>query len=148
MVSDELKAMLVANGLNKTQADSKTVQLVVDFLSTPDQKVLMANAEAVMRQANAIVDEMRRNQILLDSEIRHMKNEISSILEMMKAFSETGEITDEKAKNALALYTAIASVGTTEQASYIVYAYLGGEARQIIAPDFKDEKDNKKGVRR
>lgn len=131
MISESIKEWLIANGLSKQQASSTTAEIIMSVVTPEDQRLALANTIEV-------VNEMRRTYNALCSDYRALSSKMSETLAMIEAFDEIGAPTDEKARNAIALYTAISKIGTTEQASYITYAYLGGEARQVITPDFSD----------
>lgn len=131
MISESIKEWLITNGLSKQQASSTTAEVIMNLVTPEDQRLALANTiEAV--------NEMRYIYNALNNDYRVLSSKMSETLAMIEAFAEIGAPTDEKARNAIALYTAISKIGTTEQASYITYAYLGGEARQVITPDFSN----------
>lgn len=79
-----------------------------------------------------------------------MESVSDTILSITEAQNEYGTITDNKAKTVLALYAALLSMNekagaegaeAVRDASYVVYAYLGGQAkRQITYADNQQPK--------
>lgn len=66
----------------------------------------------------------------------------TAILSIQEAQNEFGVITDDKAKNVVALYAALLSMNqkagascseSVTNAGYVMYAYLGGQARRDIS---------------
>ena len=143
MLSNDTKEWLVAQGLTKQQADSITADVTVRaFLA--DNK----DASLVLAEANAQVEMMRKIVNEAQAQLRNLKEELSAttdvILSIREAQEEHGAIADQRAKDALALYAALLNMnkkmGTNgldaiTPAGYMVYAYLGGQARRNINND-------------
>lgn len=81
----------------------------------------------------------------LKSEYTNLQGKLDSLSSTLLAVSEAqeqhGAVTDEKARNIIALYGALLAMSqkagadaedAVRNASYILYAYLGGQARRDI----------------
>ena len=140
-ISEEMKKQLMAAGLNKQQANSSTAKAVVEFLMNADEKTLIQEAQRQVNEMQFLVSSLRR-------EYRELKEKIDTVagtlLDIAKAQEEHGALTDDRAKNTITLYAAILEMNerkgakgneSIENASYITYAYLGGQARRDIHYD-------------
>ena len=143
-MTDDLKERLMAAGLTKQQASSATAETLVRLFMSDDGKILIREARQQVSEMQELVNGLRHdyNKIL-----EKMSTVSATILSITEAQSEYGAITDEKAKNVVALYAALLSMNekagadgsdAVRNASYVVYAYLGGQAkRQITYTDNK-----------
>lgn len=135
-MTDELIRRLIAAGLNKQQATSVTAETLVKLFMPEDGKMLLEEAR---RQ----VTEMQRTVNQLKIEYGELKKKIESVSDTLLAISEAqkehGEVTEEKAKNLIALYGALLTMNekcgadgpeAVNNASYVAYAYLGGQAKR------------------
>ena len=140
-ITEEMKKQLMAAGLNKQQANSSTAKAVVEFLMNADEKTLIQEAQRQVNEMRILVSSLRR-------EYRELKEKIDTVagtlLDIAKAQEEHGALTDDRAKNTITLYAAILEMNerkgakgneSIENASYITYAYLGGQARRDIHYD-------------
>ena len=137
-MTEDLIRQLIAAGLTKQQATSVTTQKLVNVFMKEDGKILISEAK---RQ----VDEMRSLLANLKQDYYNLKKELESvsksIIGIRDAQEQYGEITDDKAKNVVALYSALISVGqsagaspseSVNSASFTMYAFLGGQAKREI----------------
>ena len=137
-MTNDLKERLMAAGLTKQQASSTTAETLVKLFMNDEGKILI-------REAQQQVSEMRELVLRLRHYYEKKKKKMSAvsdtILSITEAQSEYGTITDEKAKNVVALYATLLSMNekagadgsdTVRNASYVVYAYLGGQAKRQI----------------
>ena len=143
-MTDDLKERLMAAGLTKQQASSATAETLVRLFMSDDGKILIREARQQVSEMQELVNGLRHdyNKIL-----EKMSTVSATILSITEAQSEYGAITDEKAKNVVALYAALLNMNekagadgsdAVRNASYVVYAYLGGQAkRQITYTDNK-----------
>ncbi len=138
LLSDDLIRMLMSAGLTKQQATSVTAETITNLFMPEDGKILLA-------EASKQVDEMKQLIRELNAEYYELKRKMNAvsdnILAIAEAQHEHGEITDEKAKNVIALYSALLSMNerkgadpteAVRNASYVMYAYLGGQAKREI----------------
>lgn len=88
-----------------------------------------------MRQ---LVNDLKKEYTDLKRKVEGLSDTLLAISEAQK---EHGVITDEKARNVVALYAALLTMGekagadaedAVRNAGYVVYAYLGGQARRDI----------------
>lgn len=146
-MTDDLKERLIAAGLTKQQATSATAETLVQLFMNDDGKILIHEAKQQVTEMRELVCRLQQDYYsLLDK----MKSVSDTILSITEAQNEYGTITDNKAKTVLALYAALLSMnekagaeGTeaVRDASYVVYAYLGGQAkRQITYADNQQPK--------
>ena len=135
-MTDELIRRLIAAGLNKQQATSVTAETLVKLFMPEDGKILL-------EEARLQVTEMQRTVNQLKIEYGELKKKIESVSDTLLAISEAqkehGEVTEEKAKNLTALYGALLTMNekygadgpeAVNNASYVAYAYLGGQAKR------------------
>ena len=138
-MTDELVRRLMAAGLTKQQANSVTAETLVNLFMNDDGKTLIAEAK---RQ----VAEMSKTVRLLTKDYEELKAKIDSIAGTLTTINEAqeqyGSVSDEKAKNIIALYAALLSMNrkagssgpdSVINAGYILYAYLGGQAKREIS---------------
>lgn len=148
MLSNELKEQLMDAGLTKQQATSATAEAVANALMSADEKTLVAEAKHQVEEMRGIFNELRENYFTLRDEISDVSKMLLAIAD---AQSKHGAVTDEKARNVIALYAALLEMNeeahgspteAINNAGYIVYAYLGGQARRenttIIKKDSND----------
>lgn len=139
IMTDDLIKQLMNAGLSKQQATSVTAQTLTNLNINDDGKMLIAEAK---RQ----VEEMKQMISDLKSEYADLQNKILAISDVVTAVKDAqsmyGSVTDEKAKNIIALYAALLSMNektgaspedAVKNAGYIVYAYLGGQAKREIS---------------
>ncbi len=129
---------LMAAGLNKQQASSVTAETLVRLFMNEDEKILIAEAQRQVSEMHTIINNLKVEY----NELLHKMSSVSdTILAIIQAQKEHGEITDEKAKNVVALYGALLSMNeqtgaeandSVRSAGYVVYAYLGGQAKREI----------------
>lgn len=137
-MTDDLIKQLMAAGLNKQQASSVTAETLVRLFMKEDGKVLIKEAQRQVSEMQALVNQLK-------AEHNGLMQKIGSVSETLLAISEAqkehGEITDEKAKNVVALYGALLAMNenagadandSVRNAGYVVYAYLGGQAKREI----------------
>ena len=137
-MTDDLKERLIAAGLTKQQASSATAETLVRLFMNDDGKILIREARQQVSEMRELVLSLRHDY---NSVMEKMNAVSATILSITEAQSEYGAITDEKAKNVVALYAALLSMNekagadgsdAVRNASYVVYAYLGGQAKRQI----------------
>ena len=137
-MTDDLKERLMAAGLTKQQASSATAETLVRLFMNDDGKILIHEARQQVSEMRELVLSLRHDY---NSVMEKMNAVSATILSITEAQSEYGAITDEKAKNVVALYAALLSMNekagadgsdAVRNASYVVYAYLGGQAKRQI----------------
>lgn len=137
-MTEDLKERLLAAGLTKQQASSATAETLVRLFMNDDGKILIHEARQQVSEMRELVLSLRHDY---NSVLEKMSTVSATILSITEAQSEYGTITDEKAKNVVALYAALLSMNekagadgsdAVRNASYVVYAYLGGQAKRQI----------------
>ena len=137
-MTDDLIRRLIAAGLTKQQASSTTAETLVRLFMPDDGKMLIREAKQQVTEMQATVAALRSEYNDLTGKIKQLSDNVLAAIEAQKEF---GSITDEKARNAVALYSALlgmnqrAGADGTEavrNAGYVMYAYLGGQARRDI----------------
>ena len=137
-MTNDLKERLIAAGLTKQQASSATAETFVRLFMSDDGKILIREARQQVSEMRELVLSLRHDY---NSVMEKMNAVSATILSITEAQSEYGAITDEKAKNVMALYAALLSMNAkagadgsdaVRNASYVVYAYLGGQAKRQI----------------
>ena len=137
-MTNDLKERLMAAGLTKQQASSATAETLVRLFMSDDGKILIREARQQVAEMQELVHRLHHDY----KNILEKMNVVSAtILSITEAQSEYGTITDEKAKNVVALYAALLSMNekagadgsdAVRNASYVVYAYLGGQAKRQV----------------
>lgn len=138
-MTEELIMQLIAAGLTKQQATSTTAKTLTDLYMHKDGKILIAEAR---RQVN----EMRKTVQALQRDYDNLKDRLDAIsgtlLSVTEAQEHYGNVTDETARNIIALYGALLNMSrkagadsseAVSNAGYILYAYLGGQAKREIS---------------
>lgn len=137
-MTDDLIRRLIAAGLSKQQASSATAETLVRLFMPEDGKMLIREATQQVAEMQAMVNSLRKEYDDLSAKIMQLSDNVLAAIDAQKEF---GSITDEKARNAVALYSALlgmnkrAGADGTEavrNAGYVMYAYLGGQARREI----------------
>ena len=137
-MTDDLKERLIAAGLTKQQATSATAETLVRLFMNDDSKILIHEAKQQVTEMRELVSHLQQDYYSL---LEKMESVSDTILSITEAQNEYGTITDNKAKTVLALYAALLSMNekagaegaeAVRNASYVVYAYLGGQAKRQI----------------
>ena len=138
-MTDDLIKLLMSVGLNKQQASSVTAETITNLYMNDDGKILIAEAKRQVQEMNKLVLILQEDYLDLKKKINALSDILASINEAQNKY---GEINDEKAKNAVALYGALLTMnektGTSadeavRSASFITYACLGGQAKREIS---------------
>ena len=137
MTEDLIKRLMLA-GLTKQQATSTTANTLVRLFMPEDGKLLIQEARQQVDEMKALVDKLK-------GEYNDLKGRLDSLSSTLLAVSEAqeqhGAVRDERARNIIALYGALLAVSqkagadaedAVKNASYVLYAYLGGQARRDI----------------
>ena len=137
-MTDELIRKLMAAGLTKQQASSITAETITNLYMNDDGKILIAEAKRQVDQMKTVINDLEHEYRMLKSKISEISDNLLNVIEAQK---EHGTITDDKAKNIVALYASLLSMNenmgadpndSVKNASYILYAYLGGQAKREI----------------
>lgn len=134
-----LVSELMKRGLNKSQANAKSIATIAELLSSDNSKaaerLISDKCDFMIARAESELKKMRELHSKLSGEIESIS---STILAIEKSQKEWGEISDQKAKDALSLYAALLAISKEyggadiEGAGYMIYAFLGGQARRIF----------------
>ena len=137
MTEDLIKRLMLA-GLTKQQATSTTANTLVRLFMPEDGKMLLQEARQQVAEMQALVDRLKDEYTNLQGKLDSLS---STLLAVSEAQEQHGAVTDEKARNIIALYGALLAMSqkagadaedAVRNASYILYAYLGGQARRDI----------------
>ena len=137
MTEDLIKRLMLA-GLTKQQATSTTANTLVRLFMPEDGKMLLQEAKQQVAEMQALVDRLKDEYTNLQGKLDSLS---STLLAVSEAQEQHGAVTDEKARNIIALYGALLAMSqkagvdaedAVRNASYILYAYLGGQARRDI----------------
>ena len=137
-MTKDLIRRLIAAGLTKQQASSVTAETLVNLFMPDDGKMLIREAQGQVAEMRQLVNDLKKDYTDLKHKVEGLSDTLLAISEAQK---EHGVITDEKARNVVALYAALLTMGekagavaedAVRNAGYVVYAYLGGQARRDI----------------
>lgn len=141
----ELIRQLMAAGLTKQQATSVTAETLTNLYMNEDGKMLIAEAHRQVSEMDKMVRTLRSDYEYLKKQIESITGTLSAIT---KAQEEYGSVSDDKAKDVIALYAALLHMNekagadpskSVENASYTIYAYLGGQARRDVRYNITNE---------
>ena len=147
-MTEELILQLIAAGLSKQQARSAVAEKITNYYMNDDGKILIAEAKRQVDEMRSVLDDLKRDYYELK---QAMQNVSGAILGSREAQGQYGEVTDDKAKNVIALYAALLSMNQKAGASpsesitnagYTMYAFLGGQARREI--NYQDQNSEAK----
>ena len=137
-MTDEMIKRLIAAGLSKQQASSVTAETLVNLFMNDNGRILIREAQRQVSEMQALVNSLKAEYTTL---LQKMNNISDTILAITEAQDTHGAITDEKAKNVVALYAALLAmnekagadgIDSVRNAGYATYAYLGGQAKREI----------------
>lgn len=137
-MTEELIRQLIAAGLTKQQASSVTAETLTQLYMKDDGKILIAEAKRQVQEMRVLLNNLKHDYHELKKE---MKKVSDTLLALTEAQDNYGEVTEEKAKNVVALYGALLSMNqkagaspedAVRGASYTLYAFLGGQAKRDI----------------
>lgn len=137
-MTDDLIRQLMAAGLTKQQATSVTTEKLIQVFMKEDGKILISEAKRQVEEMRSLLAALKQDYYELKQE---MKQVSETILGVRDAQEKYGEITEDRAKNVIALYSAILSVNQKAGASpseavnaagFTMYAFLGGQAKREI----------------
>ena len=103
-----------------------------------DGKILIQEAQNQVTEMQELVNSLRREFLQLKKKIETVAG---TLLDIAQAQEEHGTLTDDKARNAVALYGAIINMNehagakgadSVNNAGYVTYAFLGGQAKRDI----------------
>ncbi len=129
---------LMSAGLTRQQATSKTAEILMDTLMPEDGKLMIAEARGRVKEMESVVYSLKKEFNALQYKIEEIGKTLVAISE---AQSEYGKINEEKARTVIAMYGALLNMNSKyckdglqviENAGYVTYAYLGGQARREI----------------
>lgn len=137
-MTDDLIRQLMDAGLSKQQANSVTAETLTQLYMNDDGKILIQEARRQVSEMQNVVNKLKQEYVDLKQKISEVSDTLLAILDAEK---EHGEITDDRAKNIVALYGALLAMNnqtgaepseSVRNAGYVVYAYLGGQAKREI----------------
>ncbi len=137
-MTDDLIRVLMAAGLSRQQANSVTAETAAQVFMQEDGKVLIAEARRQVSEMQGMVNNLKGQYY---EQIRKMEDISGTLSGLVEAKDNYGDVADEKARNIVALYAALLSMNektgasadeAVKSASYVVYAYLGGQAKREI----------------
>lgn len=138
-MTEDLIRRLMAAGLTKQQASSVTAETLINLFMPDDGKKLINEAQRQVEEMQSLVSSLRADYTAIKQKMDTVSETIIAINE---AQNDHGSISDDGAKNVVALYAALLNMnekaGATptdavQSASYVVYAYLGGQAKREIS---------------
>ena len=137
-MTEDLMRLLMSAGLTKQQATSVTAETAVRTLMREDGKALIKEAQLQVAEMRSVVNDLKKEY----NEVKKKLDAVSGTLGALAEAKDTyGDVSDEKAKNVVALYAALLSMNekagasaedSVRNAGYVVYAYLGGQAKREV----------------
>lgn len=137
-MTEELIRQLMVAGLKRSQASSATTEMLVNLFMKDDGKLLIKEAQQQVAEMRLLVTELRKEY---DSIVEKMDAVSKTLTAVVDAEEQYGSTSEEKAKNVIALYGALLKmsekagapgIDSVRNAGYILYAYLGGQAKREI----------------
>ena len=99
-MTEELIRQLIAAGLTKQQASSVTAETLTQLYMKDDGKILIAEAKRQVQEMRVLLNNLKHDYHELKKE---MKKVSDTLLALTEAQDNYGEVTEEKAKNVVAL---------------------------------------------
>ena len=137
----EMEQMLIKRGVPKISVNTKAAHQIVDALMDDYSREMVDEAKRQVEEQRAIT--------------RELKAQYDSINDILVAVThvedEYGHIVDEDAKTVVSLYATLLEMNkkaceykydgmeSIRNASYILYAFLGGQARRDITYNINEE---------
>lgn len=130
MLSEDMIKRLIAAGISKQQANSSTADVVANFFMNEDEKTLIREARIQVSEMYNLLQDLR---VEFSSLKKKIEETAGFLLDIAEAQEEHGAITDERAKNAVALYATVLKMNertkaegkySIKAASYAIYGYL------------------------
>ncbi len=137
-MTNDMISRLMAAGLTKQQATSVTAEVLVNLFMPDDGKILLREAQGRVKEMETTLASLRKDYYELKKRIEGVSETLLSITQAQEQY---GTVTDLKAQNIIALYGALMTmnekkgVPAAESAAsigYIMYAYLGGQAKRDV----------------
>ena len=148
MLSEDMIKRLIAAGISKQQANSSTADVVANFFMNEDEKTLIREARIQVNEMYNLVADLR---VEFSSLKKKIEETAGFLLDIAEAQEKHGAITDERAKNAVALYATILKMNertkaeskySVKAASYAIYAYLNKSGNHDILDDKPRDDDD------
>lgn len=154
MITNEMLNKLMNLGMTQQQANSKAVEILIDSGITEDDQEMLKEADRRLGAMEAQAVNGSRRVRELEVEVRNAELSLakrigeaeSVFLAAKEAADEHGTLSTDTARETVALYGALIKMGggseqALKNAGYIVYAFLGGQAREVIAPGMMGMED-------
>ena len=103
MTEDLIKRLMLA-GLTKQQATSTTANTLVRLFMPEDGKMLLQEAKQQVAEMQALVDRLKDEYTNLQGKLDSLS---ATLIAVSEAQEQHGPVTDEKARNIIALYGAL-----------------------------------------
>lgn len=140
-MTEEMKQKLKeATGLNEYQISGSIAQKVFEFFAEEDDKTIHAEMLNQMIEIRKNAEEIQKSL----KETEYLIKELQNAADVMK------NVEDSKTKDAIWLYSFLINQGrilmaspdkTVEGASYVLYAFFGGQAKREYTFSQNDKKD-------
>lgn len=154
----QLQELASKYGLNPNQLNSGVFRKVMEIHENDLDKMAHLNAEAMLADMREAANNITENATALRQRIHEYERKIETLGETLQpiidAAQEYGSVISEKGRDALALYAALLKlnratttdgVKAVEGASYVVYAFLGGQAtRSTVYTTTNKQKPDKR----
>lgn len=153
MLSEDMIKRLIAAGISKQQANSSTADVVANFFMNEDEKTLIREARIQVSEMYNLLQDLR---VEFSSLKKKIEETAGFLLDIAEAQEEHGAITDERAKNAVALYASILKMNertkaegkySIRAASYAIYAYLNrSDNHNILDVNSRDDDEESASI--
>lgn len=154
----QLQELARKYGLAPNQISSSVFQKIMAAHTDELNEMAILNAGAALDEMREAANNITQNATALRQRIHEYERKIETLGETLQpiidAAQEYGSVTSEKARDALALYAALLKlnratttdgVKAVEGASYVVYAFLGGQAtRSTVYTSTNKQKPDKR----
>ena len=137
-MTNDMISRLMSAGLTKQQATSVTAEALVNLFMPDDGKILLREAQGRVKEMEATVTSLRKDYYEMKKRIEGVSD---TLLAITQAQEQYGTVTDPKAQNIIALYGALMTMNekkgvpaadSAASIGYIMYAYLGGQAKRDV----------------
>ena len=153
MLSEDMIKQFINAGIPKQQANSSTADAIANFFMNEDEKTLIREARIQVSGMSDLVSSLR-------SEYRELKKKMEDtagfLVDIAESQEEYGAFTDERARNAVALYASILKMNertkaegkySIRAASYAIYAYLNrSDNHNILDVNSRDDDEESASI--
>lgn len=127
--------------VTRAQAESTIAEKIITNGIDKNEQLLIQEAKNQVEECKQIIKEMRKEQVKIYKEVEEVCDSLTAIKDAEEKY---GNVMSEKSKDLLATFACLFDIcrknevsptAAVDNISYMMYAMLGGQARQVILPN-------------